>query len=63
MAPGLVLTKDMGASTPEEQEFINPGPKHWAAVKHLLRYLKGTIDHKLHYSAIARILGALQVVM
>ena len=28
----------------------NPGPKHWAAVKHLLRYLKGTLEHKLHYS-------------
>jgi hypothetical protein len=28
----------------------NPGPKHWAAVKHLLHYLKGTLEHKLHYS-------------
>ncbi len=28
----------------------NPGPKHWAAVKHLLRYLKGTLEHKLQYS-------------
>src|SRR3979490_236413 len=27
----------------------NPGPRHWLAVKHLLHYLKGTIDHKLIY--------------
>jgi hypothetical protein len=28
----------------------NPGPKHWAAVKHLFRYLKGTLEFKLTYS-------------
>jgi len=28
----------------------NPGPQHWAAVKHLFRYLKGTLDYKLTYS-------------
>jgi hypothetical protein len=85
MIPGYILTKDMGASTPDEIEFMctvpylscigslqylasmtrsdiaqvvaylacfnsNPCPKHWAAVKHLLRYLKGTLEHKLHYS-------------
>jgi hypothetical protein len=28
----------------------NPGMQHWKAVKHLFRYLKGTLDHKLTYS-------------
>jgi len=28
----------------------NPGPKHWAAVKHLFRYLKDTLEYKLQYS-------------
>jgi len=27
----------------------NPGPEHWKALKHLCRYFKGTIDHKLTY--------------
>ena len=28
---------------------INPGPAHWEAVKHIFRYLKGTIDLWLSY--------------
>ena len=28
----------------------DPGPTHWTAVKHLMRYLKGTMDLKLTYS-------------
>ena len=28
----------------------NPGPMHWKALKHLLRYVKGTLEHKLTYS-------------
>ena len=28
----------------------DPGLLHWKAVKHLFRYLKGTLDHKLTYS-------------
>ena len=27
----------------------NPGKKHWNAVKHVFRYLKGTVDLKLEY--------------
>jgi hypothetical protein len=27
----------------------NPGLEHWKALKHLFRYVKGTIDHKLTY--------------
>jgi hypothetical protein len=27
----------------------NPGPSHWRAVKRILRYLRGTIDHALCY--------------
>jgi hypothetical protein len=28
----------------------NPGKAHWLAVKHLFRYLKGTLDYKLTYA-------------
>jgi hypothetical protein len=28
----------------------NPGEEHWKAVKHLFRYIKGTLDFKLTYS-------------
>jgi len=28
----------------------NPGMTHWKAVKHLFRYLKGTLDYKLTYA-------------
>ncbi|KAJ3489726.1 hypothetical protein NLI96_g1951 [Meripilus lineatus] len=31
----------------------NPGPDHWKAVKHLFRYLKGTMDHKLTYAPLS----------
>lgn len=31
----------------------SPGPKHWQAVKHLLRYVRGTLDYKIEYSADA----------
>ena len=27
----------------------NPGLSHWQAVKHLLRYLKGTMNHQIVY--------------
>ena len=29
----------------------NPGPAHWKALLHLMRYVKGTLDMKLTYSA------------
>src|SRR5882762_11932285 len=28
----------------------NPGMEHWKAVKHLMHYIKGTVDMKLTYS-------------
>jgi len=28
----------------------NPGLQHWKALKHLMRYVKGTLEHKLTYS-------------
>jgi hypothetical protein len=31
----------------------NPGIEHWKAVKHLFRYLKGSLDYKLVYSPTA----------
>lgn len=30
----------------------NPGLLHWKAVKHLFRYLKGTLDYKLTYTGM-----------
>ena len=30
----------------------NPGPEHWKAVKHLFRYLKGSMDYSLTYSSL-----------
>jgi hypothetical protein len=27
----------------------NPGPAHWQAAKHVLRYLKGTMDYRITY--------------
>ena len=31
----------------------NPGMAHWKAVKHLFRYIKGTLDYKLTYSPLS----------
>ena len=31
----------------------NPGPTHWTAVKHVFRYLKGTLNLKLEYGPTA----------
>jgi hypothetical protein len=31
----------------------NPGIAHWKAVKHVFRYLKGTLDYKLTYSPVS----------
>ncbi|XP_062713882.1 uncharacterized protein LOC134290716 [Aedes albopictus] len=33
----------------------NPGPKHWIAVKHVLRYLRGSSQQKLHYKRDANL--------
>src|SRR5260221_5169983 len=31
----------------------NPGPYHWMAAKHVLRYLKGTMDYRIAYQPSA----------
>ena len=31
------------------QHLSEPKQQHWVAAKHLLRYLKGTVDQELHY--------------
>ena len=31
----------------------NPGVPHWKAVKHVFRYLKGTLDYRLTYCPIS----------
>lgn len=30
-----------------------PGPGHWKVVKHLFRYIRGTLDYRIEYSADA----------
>ncbi|CAJ2655041.1 unnamed protein product [Trifolium pratense] len=32
----------------------HPSEAHWIAVKHIFRYLKGTIDYKLHFFPLSR---------
>ena len=32
------------------QYMQNPTKWHWTAVKHVLRYIKGTLDHTLSYT-------------
>ncbi|KAL7279387.1 hypothetical protein ACG7TL_007228 [Trametes sanguinea] len=66
MDPGLRLSADMGpftSSAAREMQDVpygqavgslfylaNLGMAHWKAVKHLFRYIKGTLDYKLTYS-------------
>ena len=37
------------------QTMHNPSPLHWQRVKHLLRYLKGTISNSLFYSSQSKL--------
>ena len=40
------------AITTLSQFSSNPGPKHWMAIKRLLRYLRGTLNYSLTYGNI-----------
>ena len=42
---------DIAAAVGMVARFVeNPGPRHWLAVKRILRYLQGTRDHGLRYT-------------
>ena len=41
------------AITTLSQFSSNPGPKHWMAIKRLLRYLRGTLNYSLTYGELA----------
>jgi hypothetical protein len=32
----------------------NPGQPHWTAVKHVMRYLRGTVDYQLTYGPLGK---------
>jgi len=50
MFPSLVGRPDIAYAANRLAQFTkNPKPKHWTAVKRLLRYLKGTKNYKLTY--------------
>lgn len=34
------------------QHLAEPKQQHWATAKHILRYLKGTIDQEIHYKNV-----------
>ncbi len=35
----------------------NPGMEHWKALKHLLRFIRGSLDYRIEYSAAAALPG------
>jgi len=35
----------------EVSPYNNPGKSHWSAVKHVLAYIKGTLDYRITYRA------------
>ncbi|SGY79254.1 BQ5605_C008g05088 [Microbotryum silenes-dioicae] len=64
MQPGVVLDFENSSATPEDRTRYlqaigsliylarfsqQPGPEHWTAIKHVLRYIKGTLDLGLTY--------------
>jgi hypothetical protein len=47
---------DLAVAVSQASRFMeNPGPQHWQAIKHIMRYLRGTSGWCLNYSSAGRL--------